>query len=347
MRAFGICSNGTRRNSSREHPSTGHRRGFQFMGADQSSNEPGWFPRSLFSSPLDSPAPEAAVQVEFGARSRRGPMRSVNDDHYLILRLGRREETLLTSLPESEIPKRFDGVRLRDGDCRWHRCRRRSRQPARHFQSRSPGDLLRQVARQGGRTGRRRVDGPGATLLPRHRFDALEGQPRQSTRSAVDADVRLSAGTEMFFVHVGHSRAYVFRDDRLVQLTRDHTVASERPARRAIVDVAASARDFHHIVTERLGGAGSDAPRIDVERFGLLDGDVVLLCTNGLTDAVDDTQVANALRSHRTPDEQCGALVDLVVNSGGQDDVTVIIAHYRIASPSDTEDGEPSRGSLS
>jgi serine/threonine protein phosphatase PrpC len=123
-------------------------------------------------------------------------------------------------------------------------------------------------------------------------------------------------------------------------LTHDHTLDREgaRTPR-----AAPHVRDGHQVLTETLGGAGAGTPRIDVERCGLLHGDVVLLCTKGLTAVADDTQIANALRLHRTPDDQCRALVDLAVNSGGRDDVTVISAHYRIASQSDPEDGEPPR----
>ena len=57
---------------------------------------------------------------------------------------------------------------------------------------------------------------------------------------------------------------------------------------------------------------------------------LVLLCTNGLTDVVDDARIADVLRSHRTPDDQCRMLVDLAVDAGGDDDVTAVVAHYRI-----------------
>ena len=89
-----------------------------------------------------------------------------------------------------------------------------------------------------------------------------------------------SAGTELFFAHVGHSRVYLFRDNELMQLTRDHTVERERPGRASIVDVAASSQDRRHIVTRTLGrrGASAGSPTIDVERCGLADGDAVLLC---------------------------------------------------------------------
>jgi PPM family protein phosphatase len=300
------------------------------MSADESSKEQSWFPRSPFSSPPDSPPPEAAVQVEFGARSRRGSMRSVNDDHYLILRLGRHEETLLTSLPESDVPKRFDeygyGMVIADGIG-----------PTGEAASRLAITSLVHLAISFGRWNVRVDESVAEEMMDRARryyrgvdstlLQAGHDSPRglQSTLTAV-----YSAGTELFYMHVGHSRAYVFRDNRLVQLTRDHTVASERPGGRTIVDVSASARDFDHIVTQRLGGPSSDAPRIDVERFGLLDGDVVLMCTNGLTDAVEDRQIADRLGRPGTADDLCRELVDLAFGAGSKDDVTALVARYHI-----------------
>jgi PPM family protein phosphatase len=89
-------------------------------------------------------------------------------------------------------------------------------------------------------------------------------------------------------------------------------------------------RDIHHIVTETLGGAAAGGPKVDIERFSLLHGDVIMLCTNGLTDVADDAQSANTLRSHGKPSDQSRAPVDLAINSGARDDVTAVIAHYRI-----------------
>ena len=69
---------------------------------------------------------------------------------------------------------------------------------------------------------------------------------------------------------------------------------------------------------------------VDVEHFGLLDRDVVLLCTNGLTDVVEGQRIEAALGRNVTPDEQCQTLVEMALDAGGQDDVTAVIAHYRI-----------------
>ena len=69
---------------------------------------------------------------------------------------------------------------------------------------------------------------------------------------------------------------------------------------------------------------------LDIERCGLLNGDVILVCTNGLTNVADDRHIADALRSERSPDDQCQALMDLVESAGGADDATALVAHYHI-----------------
>ena len=140
------------------------------------------------------------------------------------------------------------------------------------------------------------------------------------------------AGRELFVAHVGHSRAYLFRGGRLTQMTRDHTVslAQAQPGRPVMVNGAAPVRDIHHVLSATLGGPSKEKPTIDVERFGLEDGDIILLCTNGLTDALDDATIAKTLRAYKTPDEQCAMLVDLAAKAETQDDVTVLTARYHI-----------------
>ena len=307
------------------------------MSTDESTTPQRWFSSSLLPGPLDAPPPSIDVQVEFGARSQRGPSRSVSDDHYLILRLGRHMETIMTSLPEGEVPQRFDesgyGIVIADG-----------LGGSGETASRLAISTLAHLAIYFGKQ-HVRVDEPIAEeMIDRARrfyrsIDSLlvETSKYGPSRLQTTLTAVYSAGTELFFAHVGHSRAYVFRDDQLMQLTHDRAV-DRQPRGAAIVDAATRGRDLRHVVTETLGGAGSSAPRIDVERCGLLDGDVVLLCTDGLTDVAKDAQIANVLRLHRTPDDQCRALVDLAANSGGQDDVTVVTAHYRIASRSGDEE---------
>jgi PPM family protein phosphatase len=82
-------------------------------------------------------------------------------------------------------------------------------------------------------------------------------------------------------------------------------------------------------------GADADDPGVMVEHFRLEDDDCLLLCTNGLTDMVSDDRIADALTSRRTPQEQCDLLISAALANGGHDNVTVVLANYRIPEPLD------------
>ena len=305
---------------------------------DEIHTTPRWRAISRFPGNIDSPAPSARVEVDFGACSVRGPLRPVNDDHYLIVRLGRHQETLLTSLPYGEVPPRFDefayGMVIADGMGR----------EAETASRLAITTLAHQTVYFG--EWNVRVDEPTANdVMERaHRFfknvdaallAAASGNPSglQTTLTVV-----YTAGNELFFAYVGDSSVYMFRDGALMQLTRDHPPDYERPGPAAIFDMAAGAPDLNYVEPETLGGTRLTRPRVGIERCGLLDGDVILLCTNGLTDVVDDSRIADMLRLHGKPDDQCRALVDLATRSGSYDDVTTIVAHYRIAPHPETDD---------
>ena len=72
-----------------------------------------------------------------------------------------------------------------------------------------------------------------------------------------------------------------------------------------------------------------DIPAI-VEHFHLLDRDVLLLCTNGLTDIVPAARIEAALERRVTPDEHCQTLLAMALDAGAEDDVTVVMARYSI-----------------
>jgi protein phosphatase len=298
------------------------------MSADEDSTDaPQWFARS---TRLDSPPPAVTVRVEFGARSERGRHQPQNDDHYLILRTGRHEETLLSNIPDNELPPRFDefayGMVVADGLGR-----------AGGVASRLAITTLVNLGVYFGKWNVRIDEATAEEVMGRaERFyrdvDSALVQASKYRPTGLQATLTTvySAGDELFFAHVGHSRAYLFRKDELLQLTHDHTVGGDRPSHPMSTDVPVAARDRHHPLTEAIGRAGASGPKIDVERVGLLDGDVILLCTNGLTDTVPDARIAQVLRSHQSPDDMCRELVSLAVESGGEDDATALIAAYTI-----------------
>ena len=77
-------------------------------------------------------------------------------------------------------------------------------------------------------------------------------------------------------------------------------------------------------------GGSSHGPDLDIEHIQLSSGDRILLCTNGLTDGVNDDEIADALSLRRKPDEDCQHLVDLALTGRSTDDVTVMLADYRL-----------------
>jgi serine/threonine protein phosphatase PrpC len=297
------------------------------MSADDSTDEPRWFARS---TRLDSPPPGVNVRVEFGATSERGSRQPQNDDHYLIMRVGRNQETVMSNLPDTELPPRFDefayAMIVADGLGR-----------AGGIASRLAITTFVNLAVYFGRWNVR-IDEPTAedVMKRAERFyrdidsalvQASKYRPTglQTTLTAV-----YTAGDELFFAHVGHSRAYLFRKDELLQLTHDHTLTGDGPSDATSTDVLVGANDRHQPLTEAIGRSGASGPRIDVERVGLVDGDVILLCTNGLTDAVDNARIAQILRSHQPPDHLSRDLVKLAIESGGGDDATALVASYAI-----------------
>ena len=118
-----------------------------------------------------------------------------------------------------------------------------------------------------------------------------------------------SAGDDLFVAHVGHSRAYLFRDGELQQLTRDHTIERHLADTKRPASVERRAQDLRHILTDAVGAPGAH-PLVEVERFQLKNGDCVLLCTNGLTDMIDDARIAEVLALRREPGEQCATLIE-------------------------------------
>jgi len=114
-------------------------------------------------------------------------------------------------------------------------------------------------------------------------------------------------------------------------LTRDQTLAQRLADTGRTVPTELAAHDLRHVLTDAMGGWAGE-PDIEIQNYLLMDGDVVLLCTNGLTDLVEDDRIAAVLRERQSQqlDAQCQTLVDLALERGGPDNITTVLARYRI-----------------
>ena len=161
------------------------------------------------------------------------------------------------------------------------------------------------------------------------RVEVAARSHRGAVRPSNDTDRRVQRGRRSVRRARRAFAAYLFRDGQLTQLTRDHTMAwhcanTGRPAR-----VARATQDLQHILTDTIGGL-TEGPLVDVDHVRLVNGDNVLLCTNGLTDMVSEDRIAEVLAQRRAAREQCELLVDLALQAGGKDNVTVTLAQYDI-----------------
>ena len=280
--------------------------------------------------------PSAVVRAEVAARTHCGRLRPYNEDHYLVLQLGRSQEVLESSLPESDILGRFDesayAMIVADG-----------------LGGTGPGGVASRVAigtlahlalhygrwnvRIDGRTASEIID--RAEWYYRRINEALQDRAKSDSTlngMATTLTAAYAAGDDLFLAHVGHSRAYVYRDGELTQLTNDDTVAEQLLHNPRPAPFDRPTEDLRHILTETIGGS-TEYPTVQTAHFRIWDGDCLLLCTDGLTSQVDDERIADVLSLQRRLDQQCERLIDLALQQGGPDNITVVLAKFRIPRP--------------
>jgi protein phosphatase len=141
-----------------------------------------------------------------------------------------------------------------------------------------------------------------------------------------------SVGIHLFIIHVGDSRAYLFRNGQLQQLTRDHTVAQALADAGEIKQQDVRKHMRRNTLTNYLGGH-SGKVKADVRWLRLEHGDRVLLCSDGLSDMVEDAGIAACLVESPEPDIAAIALTQMALRNGGRDNITVVVAQYSIPGP--------------
>lgn len=130
-------------------------------------------------------------------------------------------------------------------------------------------------------------------------------------------------GERMSVAHVGDSRAYRLRDNELEQLTLDHSLVAEQVRHGELTEEEGSASEHQNVL---LRGLGIDVEvEVDVTDELLVEGDVILLCTDGLTREVPDTQIASILRDASDPQQAADQLVNAANQAGGRDNITAIV----------------------
>jgi serine/threonine protein phosphatase PrpC len=132
-----------------------------------------------------------------------------------------------------------------------------------------------------------------------------------------------------FLAHVGDSRCYLLRADRLHQLSEDHSLVSDLVRAGVIREEEGRTRPDRNIILRAIG----TKPTVEVAAWGsglaLKPGDVLLLCSDGLTDGVPDEAIRDILKQGAPPMDTCRLLIGAALSAGGEDNITVgvFLAH--------------------
>jgi serine/threonine protein phosphatase PrpC len=155
-----------------------------------------------------------------------------------------------------------------------------------------------------------------------------------SIRAAVEADPSLAGmgttltalllqGTRLTLVHIGDSRAYRRRGESTARITRDDTFVQELVERGVLKPDEIRHHPHRSVVTRALQGRGEDPTWTSLRADP---GDRYLICSDGLSDVVDDGTIGATLAEHTDLDECAQRLVDLALRAGGPDNITVVVA---------------------
>ena len=273
------------------------------------------------------------LDVDFGAVSHQGFVRESNQDSFLVMKFGRSLENLMTNLDENLFEQSYVmsgyGMLVADG-----------------MGGMAGGDVASSLALS--KLIELIVDTSDWTLALQHQKDVSVVLERMTERflqiddilrKEADNDSSLQGmgttltvagalGNNLIIGHVGDSRAYLLQDEKLRQLTTDHTLAQ------ALIDAGVvhpddpASRSMRHVLTAAVGSLGEQVDP-QVQRFKLRGGDKLLLCTDGLTAMVDDATIAQVMSEAKSAQAACQDLLDLSLAGGGTDNITIVLAHFR------------------
>jgi serine/threonine protein phosphatase PrpC len=134
------------------------------------------------------------------------------------------------------------------------------------------------------------------------------------------------ADGDLAIAHVGDSRAYLLRDGQLMRLTQDHSLVDELVRQGKLTEAQAAEHPQRSIITRALG----PEPEVEVDTFSyaIRTGDILLLCSDGLTSMLAEDRVAEVVLSSPGLEEAADRLIDEANQAGGRDNITVVLCRF-------------------
>jgi protein phosphatase len=144
-------------------------------------------------------------------------------------------------------------------------------------------------------------------------------------------------GAQLCVVHVGDSRAYVYRDGELHQLTQDHTLTADMVRSGALRPDQVAGHRLRHIITNVVGGPELGV-NVEARALEVQAGDRLLLCSDGLTEMVTNEAIAATLDAEPAPEVAATKLLAQANDGGALDNITLLIVRF---DPADSDAVNP------
>lgn len=167
-------------------------------------------------------------------------------------------------------------------------------------------------------------------------YEAVAGANAVVFRAALENEGMNGMGTTFsalaeqdgtaYLAHVGDSRIYLVRNGAIMQLTTDHTLVEELVQKGMITPREARVHPKRNIITRALGT--EESVQIDIVQMGARPGDAFFLCSDGMTNYVDEHEILRTAMSERDWDEKLKHLVAIALENGGADNITALFAVF-------------------
>lgn len=274
----------------------------------------------------------APLNVDIGGATHQGHVRKNNEDSYLLIRFGRSLERLETNLDEHLLEHNYSltgyGMLVADG---------MGGMAAGEVASRlALSTLVELIVDTTDWTLALKRDKDVRTVLDRmtRRFFQIDKILRDEAARDESLDgmgttltVAGTLGNDLVLGHVGDSRAYLLRGNTFRQLTMDHTLAQALINAGVASSDDPASRSMRHVLTAAIGSL-EEHVEPQVQCIRLSPHDQLLLCTDGLTEMVEDELIAEILREAKSAQSACQTLIDLALSAGGTDNITVALARF-------------------
>lgn len=273
----------------------------------------------------DTPRKPRDDELDFYGLTHVGKVRKVNQDHFLICSLKKRIEIHNTSLDVDQLQMQGDRMAFLamvadgvGGGTKGETASRIALETVTRYVTMS----MRAYHEIDSSDDQAFLDALQEAAWQCHASVVAEAEADPDRRGmATTLTMWIGVWPRAYLLQVGDSRFYIFRDDKLTQISRDQTMAQELVDQGVLTMSGAFNTRWANVLSSSIGGQQT-APL--VTRMDQDWNNIALLCSDGLTKHVTDEQIADRLRSWTTAKEVCETLLQDALDAGGTDNITVI-----------------------